>query len=111
MVAEAGRYVTISTPEDAEAWHEQKMAISGIGACRQQRSWRQQAGGCSGRLPRCPTAASEQEDRRCKLLTPGRSINGRESTRVAANAALTRRSCGSRTAGCRMPWPCRRGCH
>jgi Arc/MetJ-type ribon-helix-helix transcriptional regulator len=24
--ADAGRYVTISTPEDAEAWHEQKMA-------------------------------------------------------------------------------------
>jgi Arc/MetJ-type ribon-helix-helix transcriptional regulator len=25
-IADAGRYVTISTPEDAEAWHEQKMA-------------------------------------------------------------------------------------
>jgi predicted transcriptional regulator len=24
--ADAGRYVTIFTPEDAEAWHEQKMA-------------------------------------------------------------------------------------
>jgi hypothetical protein len=25
-IAGAGRHVTISTPEDAEAWHEQKMA-------------------------------------------------------------------------------------
>ena len=25
-IADASRFVTISTPEDAEAWHEQKMA-------------------------------------------------------------------------------------